>query len=201
MILIMFHPLCVLSALNVIKSLKKSSFIFLDVPAWQQLAKTFLREWIKVTSKQVCYCSAAWVPASRKQSDDSSVEVVNENCKFSTNVDLVCYFILFFFLSGVNFIMKQFKSKSDRVEVSVYKAELRDVDSCISQGRRNNCEKSRGKATLRFWHAAKPIALLSPSPLKCGCAQLGSVSRAPYPFCPICGSILMSWKQCTLLVI
>lgn len=62
------------------------SFIFLYMSAWKHLAKTFiLREQIKATSKQACYCSTAWVPASKKQIDDYLAAAVKENCKFSEN--------------------------------------------------------------------------------------------------------------------
>lgn len=65
------------------------------MPAWQPLAKTFLlREQIKATSKQACYCSAAWVPASKKQVDYLA-EAVKENCKFSASVD---FFLCVFFV-------------------------------------------------------------------------------------------------------
>lgn len=87
-------------------SLKKYSYLWLYMPAWQHLV-FLLREQIKATSKQACYCSAAWVPASKKQADDYLAEAVKENCKFSTSVDFfVCvYFILFFgwLVGGVSF--------------------------------------------------------------------------------------------------
>lgn len=66
------------------------------MPAWQPLAKTFLREQIKATSKQVCYCSAAWVPASKKQVDDYLAEAVKENCKFSASVDFLFFLCVYF---------------------------------------------------------------------------------------------------------
>jgi len=73
------------------------SFIFLYMSAWQHLAKIFLlREHIKAASKQACYCSTAWVPASKKQIDDYLAAAVKENCEFSE----------FFFPGGVDFNLK-----------------------------------------------------------------------------------------------
>lgn len=77
-----------LSALYVLfeSSRYEYSFVFLYMSAWQHLAKTFLlREQIKATSKQACYCSTAWVSASKKQIGDYLAVAVKENCKFSEN--------------------------------------------------------------------------------------------------------------------
>lgn len=89
-----------LSALHILfeSSRYEYTFVFLYMSAWQHLAKTFLlREQIKATSKQACYCSTAWVPASKKQIDDYLAVAVKENCKFSEK-----FFLFFFFFLVVS---------------------------------------------------------------------------------------------------
>lgn len=98
----------------------KYSFVLLCVTAWQHLAKTFLlREQIKASSKQACYCSAAWVPASKKQIDDYLAVAVNQKCKCSEKFSL-CFFLLIFIFfmlnSGVSFHTKIHQGKGGKVE-------------------------------------------------------------------------------------